>query len=287
MNHSKLKHSILFYKMHGLGNSFVLINNNCLPDDINYQRLVSEISNKDTGIGCDQIIIYNDKDFSKAIGLDIIPEIRVKIFNKNASQANSCGNAFRCLSKIMFDKYNVDTIYIVVNNKKFHSKFISNDKIVVNMGEANFQADWIPENNKLQNLLSSYTIDCEKTLCVDMGNPHIVTFSYVSDQNKEKFAKDCQNINLLNQGINVNFAKVKEDSIELLVWENATGFTLACGSGACASFAVAMKLNFLGSQQTKVIFPMGVLEMSINSQQEIIMSGPAEYIIHGDYVSKA
>jgi diaminopimelate epimerase len=56
---------------------------------------------------------------------------------------------------------------------------------------------------------------------------------------------------------------------------------LACGSGACATFAAACKLNF--AQNNVIIrFKIGDLHMSY-SGQNIIMSGPAHKVAAGNY----
>ena len=103
------------------------------------------------------------------------------------------------------------------------------------------------------------------------------------DEDKELIGVYLQKSDLFPEGINVNFAKVSDNGldIELSVFERGAGFTLACGSGACASFAAAEKLGFV-EKGARVIFPGGNLEM-LKKGKDIIMTGPANLVARGEY----
>ncbi|CAF1499003.1 unnamed protein product, partial [Rotaria sordida] len=68
--------------MHGLGNDFVIINKKDLPKNCNLQQLSLNISNRNTGIGCDQFIIYNKQ----------LNYYEMLIYNQDGSSAKLCGD---------------------------------------------------------------------------------------------------------------------------------------------------------------------------------------------------
>ena len=87
-----------FVKMHGNGNDFVIVDNTKLQIEYN-KKVIERLSNRKTGIGCDQFIfLENSKDF----------DIFMKIFNANGEEAEMCGNAARCVASLI----------IAGNNKK-------------------------------------------------------------------------------------------------------------------------------------------------------------------------
>lgn len=271
---------ISFIKMHGLGNDFVIVEDNILSSIRNIKDFVIKLSNRRIGIGCDQFITYTKQD-------DKADTVLMKIFNQDGSKAKACGNASRCLSRLVFDKYGINETSLKVDDKTFSTHYEDPDNITVNMGAANFTADWMPKTEALWQLAEKYMIEPKELVCVDVGNPHLVIFSKLSDKDKKIIGKNLQKHSLFANGINVNFAKIDNihtngsTIIELKVWERGAGFTMACGSGASATFAAANKLGFTANEST-VQFEMGSLKMKKNND-EISMTGPAAYIFTGEY----
>ena len=83
--------------MHGLGNDFVIIEDSLLSDIKYIKNFVIKIADRHIGIGCDQFITYRKDNNS----------ILMNIFNQDGSKAKACGNASRCLSRIIFDRYGI------------------------------------------------------------------------------------------------------------------------------------------------------------------------------------
>ena len=262
---------IPFIKMHGLGNDFVIIKDSLLFDIKDIKNFVINISNRQISIGCDQFITYTKRD----------DFVSMSIFNQDGSKAKACGNATRCLSRLIFDKYAIKNIVIKIDNKEITSTYSDPTNITVNMGIANFAADWMPKQENLWQLAEKYRIEPKEMLCVDVGNPHLVIFSKLSDKDKKIIGKNLQNHELFNNGVNVNFARIEDNIIILKVWERGTGFTMACGSGASASFAAASKLGFVDDKAT-VAFELGTLNMNKKDNQ-ILMTGSASYVFTGEY----
>jgi diaminopimelate epimerase len=263
---------IVFTKMHGLGNDFVIINKDALPGSCELQDLSVNIANRYTGIGCDQVIFYQKKS----------GYYEMFIYNNDGSTAKLCGNASRCLAKLIYLDAGERQIKLKVGNRELFCKVLSESEISVNIGAVDFNKEWMPDIETIWPIAELYMIDLKEIICADVGNPHLVIFSNISDQDKEVVGEKLQNKELFPDGVNVNFAAVKNNKIYLSVWERGAGLTFACGSGACASFASAAKLGFI-TGDCEVVFQLGSLKMS-KEVDNIIMTGPASLVAHGEFV---
>jgi diaminopimelate epimerase len=81
-----------FRKMNGLGNDFVVLDARLRPLSIS-QDLARAIADRKTGIGCDQLIVIEPS--AKA-------DVRMRIWNNEGFEVESCGNASRCIADVLF-----------------------------------------------------------------------------------------------------------------------------------------------------------------------------------------
>ena len=258
--------------MHGLGNDFIFIDQDKLasPEDKDF---ITKITDRRIGVGCDQLIIYK-----KLSGTSY----RVTIYNPDGSEAGICGNAMRCIGLYAFKKSGAKLIEVLLKNRTVGVEFKSENEINVNMGQAFFDKPWMPKINTIAEILSDYRLNLKEILLVDVGNPHIVIFySNLNSQEKALLGQALQNHESFSDSVNVNFARLEHENVHLKVFERGTGFTLACGSGACATFAAARRLKFI-RESAIVKFETGDLAMSY-SNENIIMSGPARKVATGYY----
>lgn len=266
-----MTNKIPFIKMHGLGNDFVIVKDSVFANIKDIKSFVMNISDRRLGVGCDQFITYSKQDNF----------VFMNIFNQDSSKAKACGNASRCLSRLMFDEYGLDEIVIKLDDKEITAKYFDPETIIVNMGKPNFSASWMPKQEDLWQLAEKYRIEPKEVLCVDIGNPHIVIFTKLTDSDKKIIGKNLQKHPMFLGGVNVNFVCMYDDIINLKVWERGAGFTMACGSGASASFAAANKLGFVDNE-ANVVFELGSLKMRTQDEQ-ILMTSSAAYVFTGEY----
>ena len=95
---------IKFIKMHGLENDFVIIDNR----DFTFEKdpkLIRKISDRRLGVGCDQLILI---ETSK----ENIADARILIFNSDGSEAETCGNATRCVGKLLIEEKKLNNVLI-------------------------------------------------------------------------------------------------------------------------------------------------------------------------------
>lgn len=322
-----------FVKMHGLGNDFVMIESAVLPSSLymttNNQDAISSdfarnILDRRLGIGGDQLITYSMPPITDTMQHNLTEHdlvehdrvqynrsfrviddspvtVKMSIYNSDGTKAKACGNASRCMVRLLRDKYKIKQFNLDVDGRILKCRTNSNGKYEVNMGLADFSSSWMPSGEQLLAIANQYNLGPKELICVDVGNPHLVIFSKLSPADMEIIGAGLQKSEYFSDGINVNFANISGNQIKLRVYERGTGFTLACGSGACATFAGAYKLGRLTAslqnvdqlrhadhekEQEKmhgeVIFDLGSLFMHENNG-EITMSGPAQYSFAGRY----
>lgn len=258
--------------MHGLGNDFIFIMKNEFLKVANQKEFIRNISNRRLGIGCDQVILYSDS-YEKIYDMEV--------FNHDGSRAEACGNGARCLARLLNHKYNYNDLKIE-SSKRILLANIKDNLVSINMGQASFHKDWMVKEESLINMSNIFSFNLKEILQVDMLNPHLVIFyNNLTDEDKEIISGQVNNSKIFDKGVNINFARINKDVINLDVWERGVGQTLSCGTGACATFAAAKKLGFINNNAT-IKFKLGNLKIK-EEKSEIIMKGPANFIAKGEY----
>jgi len=125
---------------------------------------------------------------------------------------------------------------------------------------------------------------------VSMGNPHAVTFDTLPEPVRIRqvtLGPAVQALPLFPRGVNVGFASPLDadanglaQRFTLDVYERGAGWTLACGTGACAA-GVAAVVTGRASRHTPLRFdlPGGPLEITVGEPGERVrMRGPARFV---------
>ncbi|HLZ10335.1 MAG TPA: diaminopimelate epimerase, partial [Chloroflexota bacterium] len=120
---------------------------------------------------------------------------------------------------------------------------------------------------------------------VSMGNPHAV---YFTDDDPDDFPLEdigplVERDPLFPRRVNFEVARVRSDHlVEARVWERGAGITLACGTGACAVFAVARRKGLVDDRAVLAL-PGGHLEMREGDDMHIYMTGAAALVYTGEW----
>ena len=115
--------------MHGLGNDFVIIDKRVNKITIT-KELISKLSDRKSGAGCDQLITINN---SSEKDNDIDAEI--KIYNPSGDQAEACGNGTRCVAKLLFEELNKNEEFLLaVTSKGFGKRSSAYEYRISNRG---------------------------------------------------------------------------------------------------------------------------------------------------------
>lgn len=266
---------IAFTKMSGLGNDFVIFD--ARSEEINLsEEQISKISQKNNSkdnIGCDQLIIIKNADDATCL---------MEIYNSDGSKAGACGNATRCVAAILFDEINTNSVTIKTSAGILPCSLQNNNEIAVNIGIPKFNWQEIPLSKNIDSQKINF-FDFEFA-CVNVGNPHAVTFikNDISDEVFFDIGPKIENNPLFSEKTNVEFAKIISDNlIEVRVWERGAGETLACGTGACAVAILAIKKQLINSNETTIRFKGGDLKIKYSNNQSVIMCGGYKYEFKG------
>ncbi len=265
--------TIPYLKMNGLGNDFVVIDNR----QLNYQfssEQIRAISNRETGIGCDQFIIMD----TPPSGADIL----MRIYNYDGGEVEACGNATRCIAAVISKELGKNNI-IVATSVGFLPSIVNGDLVSVDMGKPLFAWDQIPLSEEFSDTtkieLQIGPIDdpiLHTPAVVNVGNPHAIFFVKEDPDvyELELFGPMLENHPIFPERANISIAQVTaQNEIKLRVWERGVGLTKACGTAACATAICAVRLN-LTNQEVAIDLPGGRLNLHWRkSDNHIIMSG--------------
>ncbi|MCL2679349.1 MAG: diaminopimelate epimerase [Dehalococcoidia bacterium] len=279
-----------FTKLQGLGNDFVMIDARGIIR--NWSSLAGRVCDRHRGIGADGLLALLSSD--KA-------DFRMRIFNPDGSEAETCGNGLRCFVRYLYEQRLIENATCTIETMagvrpaKVINKPEGGTEIRVGMGSPEFNPDRIPvaatpEKGRLIDImLGDYPLEIAghtlKLNFVSMGNPHAVCFT---DEPVAGFP--LQNIGqaigmhpLFPQGVNFEIARVTgDDEIEMRVWERGAGETLACGSGACA-VAIAGHVLGLTTTNVYVILPGGRARVDWDKTSQAFLTGPAETVFTGEW----
>ncbi len=119
---------------------------------------------------------------------------------------------------------------------------------------------------------------------ISTGNPHVVFFDRFTDEEIRCWGPLVTTAVVFEGGVNAEFAEITAPGrIHLVVHERGAGFTLACGTGACATVAAGVRAGFLNSDESvEVTLPGGVLQIVHRSVDgHLLMTGPAVEVFEG------
>jgi diaminopimelate epimerase len=263
-----------FYKFHGTGNDFIMIENLDKKIELSSKK-IAELCDRHFGIGADGLILVekgqNGGDFF------------MNYYNSDGSTAEMCGNGTRCTAHFAINYLNFPGKILQIETRSGTKEIIKTDDNLyqVNMGKPDFTAfaDFPNSAKILHNTEWHFA---------SMGNPHAVGFFPTETEIDEKIktigAKIESDTNNFPNKINVNFVcQQGENHFIVKTYERGAGATLACGTGASASFAILKKVwnKITNNQKVRLDVPGGTLFFTFNESEEILMTGPSVEVFSG------
>jgi diaminopimelate epimerase len=255
-----------FDKMHGLGNDFVIVDARQEPFDVT-PALARAIADRRTGVGCDQLIVLEPSHRA---------DLKMRIWNSDGGEVESCGNATRCVVQLTGAK-KIDSDGGLLTGEDLGAE------VEVAIGEPRFGWHEIPLAYPMDTLALPMAWDgLEQPFAVNVGNPHIVFFvTDVREVPLDVLGPKIENDPAFPQRVNVNVATCLDDRVKLRTFERGAGETLACGTGACAT-AVAAIATRRAQSPVEVIMTGGSLKISWAPGQPIRMRGAATHVFSGE-----
>jgi diaminopimelate epimerase len=267
---------IPFLKMNGLGNDFVVLDARRKPIVVNEDQ-ARAIANRTSGIGCDQLIIIEPSRLA---------DVRMRIWNAEGGEVESCGNASRCIADLLFEEKSATTATIETKGGLLTATKAGDQLITIDQGAPKFGWKDIPLSEQFADTrhieLQVGPIDnphIHSPSVVNVGNPHCIF--WVKDLAIVDLAKVgpmLEHHPLFPARANITLAKVEaRDHVSIKVWERGAGLTQACGTAACAVMAAGHRIKIIDSK-CRVSLPGGDLFMAVNLENgHILMTGPAAF----------
>jgi len=262
------------FKMDGLGNDFVIIDNRQKITHLTKEQII-KICDRNF-IGCDQLILIETDKSSEAY---------LKFFNSDGGESEACGNGTRCVANLISKEINNKTIVLKTLSGNLKSEILGNNIVTTEIGKAKVKWNEIPLSEKLNTKNLNIKIhdmsnkEFSGGTAVNVGNPHIIFFvSKIDNFDIKKIGPNIENHKIFPKKCNVTIAEViNKKLIKVKVWERGAGLTKACGTAACAT-AFAGKLNKLTENKTDIEFENGKLSILIDDNNSIHMKGPVSDI---------
>ncbi len=259
-------------KLHGLGNSYVVIEDLSKKMQSKYPSIARVISNINRGIGSDGLLVVNKGKLAK---------YHMRVFNPNGSESEMSGNGARIFTGYLFDKNLIGKKATFEAGGKKGGKLVSvsvekKNYVTVDFGNGKIIGE---KTVKIGSKSISGTY-------ISVGNPHFVVFEpneKTARESARKYGPILEHHRAFKQtnGANIEFVYIKNKSfIVLHVWERDAGLTLACGSGACAAALASYKKGKTSGKVTARL-PGGNLSIKIDNRHNIFLSGPVEHIFSG------
>jgi diaminopimelate epimerase len=270
-----------FWKMHGLGNDYVVIDNrDGKIADQAVAALAKQLCERRFSIGADGLLLVYPSETA---------DTRMRIFNSDGSEAEMCGNGIRCFSKFCYEngivpktEFGVQTnagirrVWLTLKGKEVVS-------VKVDMGAPNWDRQALPMKGIGECINENLQVDEDETYkvtCLSMGNPHCIIFvENVDECPVEYIGPIIENNDAFPKRTNVGFVQVVgKNELKVRVWERGCGETLACGTGTCAAVAAA---NRLGKVKDKVTVHVLGGDLQVEVGKTIFLSGAAEKVFEG------
>ena len=265
------------FRMDGLGNNFIIIDRRKKSIQISKEKIL-ELNSRVSfhrNIAFDQLI-FIEEEIDKAFP--------ITIFNSDGNEVSACGNGSRCVAYLLSKDLNTKKIKLKTSNRYLDANIEGEFYVKLGMGKPEFEWDKIPLIKKLDHANINLNID-DKILtngyCLNVGNPHIIFFvKDCFEYDLKILGPKIENHELFPEKINVTFAQIDDkNNITVNVWERGAGLTKACGTAACAT-AVASLLKKLTANDINIRFKEGTLNIKVDKDLNIFMSGPVSDIKH-------
>ncbi len=217
---------IKFFKMHGSGNDFVVIDNRIIK--LRFEpELIRAICERHKGIGADGVLLLEKGDLSY---------YRMRYYNSDGGEVDMCGNGARCIGYFVYLADGISNFPLQTNAGIIEIKVVSDYMVQVELP----RPESVRTNFKIDGYSGEYHF-------VIIGVPHLV-----------KFVEKVELVDVIGEGrtlrykfmpggTNVDFVEViDKQTIRLRTYERGVeDETLSCGTGAVASAFISALLNLV------------------------------------------
>ncbi|HET7266591.1 MAG TPA: diaminopimelate epimerase [Oleiagrimonas sp.] len=277
--------SLHFTKMHGLGNDFAVVDARTTPLDLD-REAIRRMADRHVGIGFDQLLTVEPARDGASVAC-------YGIWNADGDPVGQCGNGVRCVAAWLHR----DGVLALGEDARLQSpsgpvtvRVVDAATVTVDMGEPLFAPARIPFDAEVE--ADTYEMDVDGDAItvgvVSMGNPHaLMVVEDLHDARIERLGPAITAHARFAEGCNAGFAALRgRDAVDLRVHERGSGWTRACGTGACAAMAVLRRADRVDAH-VAVRLPGGTLDIDwAGPGHSLGMTGPAAFVFEGEWPLK-
>lgn len=271
---------VAFWKYHGLGNDFVLVERSITAEE------ARSLCHRRLGVGGDGVLIVTKSQRPRATST-------VEVINSDGSSAEICGNGLRCVALHLHEsapkpggRYCFETGAGPRECVMLEHPRLGQAMVEVEMGRPTLERREVPVEGEGSMIEESVEVGGRSLsiTAVGMGNPHAVMFGAFTPDDVKTMGPELERHTMFPAGANVGFATMSgRERVELIVWERGAGLTGACGSGACAAAVAACVTGRADRGQSIVVAqPGGELMITVLEGDSMVrMTGPTRRAFSG------
>lgn len=273
---------ISFFKCHGSGNDFPLIDARALTlSEAEWAVLAQLLADRAGPVGGDGLLALVPGDGTHAFGM--------RMWNSDGSEAETCLNGLRCTARLGFDLLGIDAAQVKL---KTSSADVARDPEIA-PGVATIRTLVGPNSTRAADVglvgVPAEVIDSpiaglpnpRAFTAVAMPNPHLVTFVEAVDEDElVALGTWCESRPaLLPARANVSFVEQRgPDSLFVRTFERGVGLTDSCGSAMAASVLSAALTGRTRFGETVQVFNRGgMVRGQAGADRRVLLSGNATF----------
>lgn len=268
---------LIFSKMSGSGNDFILLDNRHGQLDLAPRMLAERICRRRMSVGADGLILVEPS--SRA-------DFRMRIFNADGSEAEMCGNGGRCVARfaemlgIAGPQMAFETLAGIIQAQ------VDGPRVTLQVSR--------PQQIRLDQSIEVAGV-VHQIHSINTGVPHAVLFCADLEAIPVPALGRAIRFHPAFQpaGTNVDFANVHDTgTLAIRTYERGVeDETLACGTGTVASALVAATLGLVASPVQVRVRSGETLTVSFKGQgpefQEVFFEGEVRLVYQGELMADA
>ncbi len=263
--------AIAFYKMHGAGNDFILVDDRAEKFPAGDAAWIRRISDRRTGIGCDGVLL---------IQRSASADFRMRFFNPDGSEADMCGNGARCAARLA------------------HEIGAAPARMTIESGAGRLEAEALGERVRLHmtdprdwRLGRALEADGQRWPYgfVNTGVPHaVMRVERLDAVDVERAGAAIRyHPDFAPAGTNADFIEIEDASrLRIRTYERGVeSETLACGTGIVAAALVAARSGWVTAPV--LVVTRGGYELTVEFERtgdtacNVVLDGPAAHVFQG------
>ncbi len=277
---SKVGEPMIFFKMSGHGNDFIVFNGDGPSQETDWRECAALWCSRRTSVGADGLLVVEPSE--KA-------DFKLRIFNSDGSEAEMCGNGARCAARFAEVKGIAGSRMTFETAAGIIGASTEGDVVSINLTEPK-----VVDSDILLNIDGTELHVCS----IDPGVPHSVVFrDHVMEMTADEviaMGRFIRNHPVFDpEGTNVDFVEVMGPSlIRVRTYERGVeAETMACGTGAVASAIVCHLCRGVGDPPIAVQMPGGVLMVEFKKEGDVFkdvwLKGEVHWIYKGEIVHQS